>query len=61
MQQKYDSEIRLDRFGHPDIDFYTREARRLQAEAFLALFHNISHWLRTKLSHRHGLPMRSAH
>jgi len=61
MQQKYDSEIRLDSFGRPDIDFYTKEAKRLQAEAFLTLIRNIYQWLRTKLSHHQDLPMRSAH
>ncbi|MCP4283277.1 MAG: hypothetical protein GY792_02320 [Gammaproteobacteria bacterium] len=61
MQQKYQSEIRLNEFGRPDIEFYTREAKRLRAEAFSKLIHDFSQWLGKTFTHRHGFPMRTVH
>ena len=61
MQQKLDPEIKLDRSGNPDIDFYIKEAKRLRTEAILSLLHDIAEWLRKVLGKNRGQPMRPAH
>jgi len=46
MQQKYDPDIKLNKFGNPDIDFYVSEAKRLRTDAISALIHNFKEWLK---------------
>ena len=61
MQQKYDSSIKLNSFGTPDVDFYISEAKRLRVETFLTLVHGAAEWLRKTVDKFQGLPMRTIH
>ena len=61
MQRKYDPDIKLDRFGDPDVEYYIREAERQRAEAISALFRDLVRWLRKSFGKGQGRPMRTAH
>ena len=61
MQRKYDPEIKLNRFGNPDVDYYIGEAKRLRAEAISALLRDLARWLRKSFGKGQGRPMRAAH
>lgn len=58
MDQNYDCDIRLDKHGHPDVDYYIGEAKRLRAVAISQLFHEITEWLKMHLGKQHAVPMR---
>ena len=60
MQRKYDPEIKLDRSGNPDVDYYIKEAERLRAEAISALFNDLARWLKKILGKGPDQPMRAA-
>jgi hypothetical protein len=61
MSLKYHPEIRLNQFGHPDVDFYISEAKRLRREAISLLLHDILGRLKKPFSKGENLPMRAAH
>ena len=61
MQRKYDPEIKLDRLGNPDVDYYIKAAERLRAEAISELFHDLARWLRKTLGKGPDQPIRTAH
>lgn len=61
MPLKYDPEIKLNRFGYPDIDFYIREAKRLRLEAISALVRDATLWLKKLISKGQHLAMRTVH
>ena len=61
MAQKYDPEIKLNQFGHPDIDFYIREAKQLRRDAISALIRDIAGWLKKTIGRGQHLPMRAVH
>ena len=61
MPRKYDSDIKLDRFGSPDVDYYIREAERLRAEAVSRLIRGLARWLKKSLGRGPGKPISTAH
>lgn len=54
MQRKYDPDIKLNKFGNPDIDFYVGEAKRLRTEAVSALIRDFTGWLKKTVGKRPG-------
>ncbi len=58
MEQYYDSEIRLDNQGRPDLDYYISEAKRLRSLAIAGLFQGIGEWLKMHIGKEHALPLR---
>ena len=60
MQRKYDPDIKLNRLGNPDVDFYIGEAERLRAEAVSALCGDLARWLRKSFGKGQRRPMRAA-
>ena len=58
MEQHYDSEIRLDNQGRPDLDYYITEARRLRSLAIAELFQGIGVWLKLHIGKEHAFPLR---
>lgn len=61
MRQKYDSDIKLNEFGNPDIDFYISEAKRLRVEACSALIQDFLGWLKRAVGKGQSLPIRTVH
>ncbi len=58
MHWQYDPEIKLNKLGNPDIDFYLSEAKRLRSEAVAAMIRDILGRLKkTVLGH----PVRTVH
>lgn len=45
MQWKYDSDIRLNSIGEPDVDYYIAEAHKIRNEAISAGFGAFKVWL----------------
>ena len=40
-------EIRLDKYGQPDVDYYIQEAKRLRALALQQIMRDTAKWLRS--------------
>jgi len=45
MQQEYDFDIRLNKFGNPDVDYYIAEAHKMRNEAIGTGFRACKAWL----------------
>ncbi len=60
MKRKYDPDIKLNRFGNPDVDYYLREAERLRAQAVSVMFRNLARWLSKTFRKGQERPMRAA-
>ncbi len=61
MQRKYDPDIKLDRLGNPDVDYYIRQAERLRAEAVSTLIHDLGRRLKKSFGKGQGRPIHTAH
>lgn len=49
MDNNFDCDIRFDKYGQPDVNYYINEAKRLRAVAISEFFHTTTEWLKTHL------------
>jgi len=49
MQQKYDFDIRLNKFGEPDVDYYVAKAHKMRSQAIGTGFAVFTAWLKKAL------------
>ena len=49
MQREYDFDIRLNKFGEPDVDYYIAEAHKMRRQAIVAGFGIFRAWLKKTL------------
>jgi len=58
MDQNYDCDIHLDKYGQPDVNYYINEVKRLRDLAISQLIHDIGEWLKMSFGKQHELPLR---
>ena len=49
MQQEYDFDIRLNKFGEPDVDYYVAKAHKMRSQAIGTGFGVFKAWLKKTL------------